>query len=314
MLYENAKKLYLVNCETSGKSKNTIESYERTLRFFGDYLSGRSVCNIDNITPSDLMDWKNKTATEVSSPTLRLYVTHLKGFFDFCFDMEFIPKNPFKKRVMEVVVKDTDRKDTTGHVLPEACFRPIFTNRAPSHTHRKAIERNRAILALLLTSGIRCENLCRLTLSDLFFMNGRIRIVDAKGGKNGEALFSGVAQKAVLEYIESGYRPDYLSTSDTLFGFFDGNGIWNPYSRNQMSTIVEAAVRGFTGKEGFRAHSMRHTCASVLSNNGLTDGEISTFLLHSDGTGAQVTNRYIARDNTALFAKADAIFYNLIFC
>ena len=164
----------------------------------------------------------------------------------------------------------------------------------------------------MITSGFRCESLCRLTYNDLDFVSGTIMVRNAKGGKNGEILLADIAIEAVGRYLNSGYRENDFPTEDTLFGFVDGNGIWTPYCREQMSSIVEAAVRGFTGSSGFRAHSMRHTCASLLSYGGMMDGEISKLLMHSDGTGAQVTNRYIERENGKLFEKANAIFNKLL--
>lgn len=314
MFYDAAKSLYISNCRASGKSHNTVESYERSLDLFSEWLRKKvSVYAIADITPGILLTWKSETAEMVSPSTLRLYVSHLRTFFEFCFEMEYIPKNPFKKKVMEVKVKDSDVKDTKTHVLSPICFKLIWSNDQPRDTHRKAIARNRAILMLLITSGIRCESLCNLRPADLDIENHRIRIENAKGGKNGEVVYSDVAFDAVQKYLLSGYHPESWGYGDTLFGFVDGNGIWNAYSRNQLSNIVEAAVRGFTGEIGFRPHSMRHTCASLLSANGLSDGEISVLLMHSDGTGAQVTNRYIDRDNTRLFDKANKVFSKLIY-
>ena len=311
MLYTSAVADYLVACESSGKSENTLESYRRTLDMFGAHLFKNGIINLEQITPAVLVAWRNLTAQRASAASLRLYVAHLKGFFDFCTDIEYVAKNPFKKKLMEVSVKAVDQKDTTSHVLTVVQFRTIFTNNSPRHTHKLSIARNRAILVLFITSGIRCENLCRLTQEDL--CGSSIRIQNAKGGKNGQVLFADAARDAVSQYLLSGYRPSYCAPSDTLFGFVDANGEWHPYSREQMSAIVEAAVRGFTGAKGFRAHSMRHTCASLLRAHGLSDGEVSILLMHSDGTGAAVTSRYISRSNQALFQKANAIFTRLIF-
>lgn len=313
MKYIPAVDEYLSLCRASGKSPNTLDSYARTLHFFGSYLTRHGIFETEDITPAVLASWKGEAASSVSPASLRLYVTHLKGFFDFCVDIEYVSKNPFKKKLMEVAVKDTDRKDTTSHVLTASQFRRIFENDSPRGTHRKAIARNRAILALAITSGIRCQSLCDLRLSDLDAVNHCIHLRNAKGGKNGEILMSSLAWNAVSDYLHSDYLPpEWFQNDDPFFGFVDASGIFTPYCREQMSAIIESAVRGFVGVSGFRAHSMRHTCASLLSAGGMTDGEISTLLMHSDGSGAQVTNRYIDRDNRALFVKADSIFRSML--
>lgn len=313
MLYASAVDHYINVCKASGKSHNTLESYSRTLRFFGQYLEASGVCSLESVTPDLLSAWKLRAAQSLSPASLRLYVTHLKCFFDFCRDIEFVTTNPFKKRVMEVAVKDSDRKDTLTHVLTPHQFRAIFQNDSPRHMHRSAIARNRAILAILITSGIRCESLCRLTQRDLDPASHSIRIQNAKGGKNGSVLLSDLAIRSLAHYRQScAALPTPPPPDGPLFGFVTASGSWSPYSRAHLSAVVEAAVRGFTGAAGFRSHAMRHTCASLLSASGLSDGEISTLLFHSDGTGAQVTNRYIARDSTALFHKANAAFETLL--
>lgn len=312
MKFESAVQDYLRNCSISGKSVTTLESYARTLRFFGQFLSSMGVEELSAISPSTLTSWKFRQAEQVSAATLRLYVTHLKGFFDFCTDMEYLDRSPFKKKLMEVSVKDSDQKDTTSHVLTPKQFAAVFVNDFPRSTHRRAIERNRAMLALLLTSGIRCQSLARLTMADLDASSHTIRVQNAKGGKNGEILYSTLAINAVDRYLRSGYLPQDWSCDQPLFGFVDGNGIWTPYCREQLSSIVESAVRGFCGVSGFRAHAMRHTCASLLSAAGLSDGEVSTLLMHSDGTGARVTSRYIDRSNAPLFCKANEAFKQLL--
>lgn len=315
MTYSDAVHQYLDLCKVSGKAESTLDSYARTLRFFGSFLMEHHVESIQCITPALLTSWKEETAQSVSPSSLRLYITHVKGFLDFCTDIEYLSKNPFKKKLMEVAVKDSDQKNTTSHILSVQQFRLVFTNDDPRGTHRQAIARNRAILALMITSGIRCKSLCSLRMADMDVLSRSISVQNAKGGKNGEILYSTIAINAVSDYIQSGYLPDLWyqdNQRNTLFGFVDGNGIWTPYCREQMSAIVEAAVRGFTGESGFRAHSMRHTCASLLSAGGMSDGEISRMLMHTDGSGAQVTNRYIERDNRELFEKANAIFNQIL--
>lgn len=312
MKYNQAVEHYLRNCEASGKSYNTINSYKSVLRVFGEYLDRQLISSVVSVTPDTLISWKSEAAGSVSPSSLRLYATIVNGFFSFCHEAGFIPANPYKAKLMQVAVKDSDRKDMLSHVITEQDFASIMLADRPAHMHRGAVARNKAIIALLVTSGIRCESLCRLTLSDLDYMAHSIRIVNAKGGKNDEILYSSVAFAAVQEYLASGYRPAEWTEEDTLFGFVDGSGIWTPYSRSQISNIVESSIRSFVGKSGFRSHAMRHTFASFLSNNGMSDGEVSVLLMHSDGTGAKVTSRYIKRDNSNLFKKADAIFNSIL--
>lgn len=312
MKYTEAVNAYISACKAGNKSDKTIESYTRTLRFFGDFLSSRELDSLESITPAVLLAWKEEQSAVLAVSSLRLYDTHLKGFFDFCVDIEFLNRSPYKKSLMDVKVTDADRKEYKNVVTADQ-FRMVLTNLHPSDMHVAAYARNRAILALLMTSGVRCDSLCRITPADLDWENGTISLENAKGGKNGNVLFSDVAQKLVREYLNSGLRPASCSDDEPLFGFFDQKhgGAWTRYSRTNISNVVEAAFRGFTSAEGFRSHAMRHSFASLLKDGGMKDGDISVLLMHSDGTGSAVTNRYIKRNNASVFQKANAIFNRL---
>ena len=116
MLYESAVKEYLSNCKASGKSSNTINSYSRTLDFFQSFLVEKHRNLVEEVTPALLSEWKQSISEHLNPSSLRLYCTHLKGFFDFCEDIEYVSKSPYKKKLMEVIVKESDRKNTTSHV------------------------------------------------------------------------------------------------------------------------------------------------------------------------------------------------------
>lgn len=308
MYYTKAVESYIHTLISANKAETTIQNYTRTLRSFGSYLDSVGIQNVEDIKPATLVDWKDEVGARISPSSLRLYVNHLHTFFEFCADIEFITRSPFKKSLMAVAVKESDCKDTSRNVLSEKEFRMVLTNQSPSFMHKKSYARNRAILTLFITSGMRCSSLCAITPDDLDWEQGTIRVRNAKGGKNGTVLFSDVAKSAIADYLHSGFRPASCTGSDTLFGFVDKSGSWLPFARNAMSNLVEAAARGFSGHAGVRTHALRHTAASLLRKCGFNDGEVSLFLMHSDGTGASVTNRYIARDYSALFDKANRIF------
>lgn len=308
MYYTKAVESYIHTLISANKAETTIQNCQRTLRFFGDFLAENGVQQVQDITPASLVAWKDAMSQKVAPSSLRLYVNHLHTFFEFCADIEFITRSPFKKSLMTVTVKESDCKDTSRNILSEKEFRMVLTNQSPSFMHKKSYARNRAILTLFITSGMRCSSLCAITPDDLDWEQGTIRVRNAKGGKNGTVLFSDVAKSAIADYLHSGFRPASCTGSDALFGFVDKSGSWLPFARNAMSNLVEAAARGFSGHAGVRTHALRHTAASLLRKRGFNDGEVSLFLMHSDGTGASVTNRYIARDYSALFDKANRIF------
>ena len=72
MKYLDAVTEYIALCKSSGKSESTIDSYSRTLRFFGAFLQSIQVDDLSAIIPATLTSWKGETANAVSPSSLRL--------------------------------------------------------------------------------------------------------------------------------------------------------------------------------------------------------------------------------------------------
>ena len=306
---EQAAALYLGNCKTSGKSADTVASYARTLRNLCDFLSSQGVSFAEDVNAVHLLAWKSDLSQRVSLTSLDLYLRHAKLFFDFCADADMVIKSPYKAASMAVnrsALRAAQAKPYEKN-LTEGDFRKILCNDAPANMHRSAYARNRAMLMLFLTSGMRNTSLRMLTPADLDWERGVIHVRVAKGGKSSDVLFADIAQQAVRAWMAQ--RPAYCTDSDTLFGFCrEGEQTWEPYSRQQISNMVCAAVQSFSGRQGERSHAMRHSMATLLQHRGMTQGEISILLMHSDENAPKVTSRYIEADYTPVFRKANAIF------
>ena len=57
MKYTEAVNAYISACKAGNKSDKTIESYTRTLRFFGDFLSSREMDSLESFSPAVLLAW-----------------------------------------------------------------------------------------------------------------------------------------------------------------------------------------------------------------------------------------------------------------
>lgn len=308
----NAVSAYLENCRVSGKSVDTISSYGRTLRSLSDFLSLQGICEMENVSSTHLLAWKADCANRLSITSLDLYLRHAKLFFDFCVDADILLKSPYKASVMAVnraAIRSALGKPYEKN-LSEQDFRNILENNAPKDMHRSTFTRNRAMLALFLTSGMRNTSLRLLTPDDLDWETGVVHVRVAKGGKSADVLFSDVAQQTMRKWLED--RPVACTNQEPIFGFFSKEGIWMPYSRQQVSEIVNAAVRGFAGVEGERSHALRHSMATMLQHRGMSQSEISILLMHSEDSAPKVTSRYIEADYSGVFKKANSIFNQIV--
>lgn len=312
MTIHNAIIMYLDSCTASGKSKETVASYRRTLVAMNEHMIDKhDVIYIEAVTPVMIDSFKCARAAEVSATSLNLYLAHLRVFFSWCTEMRIIPENPFNGHIkVERSALRAKQSEPYDHVLTEDQFRKILYNDHPAGMHKKYYAYNRALLVLLITTGIRISACTAITPADLDWTGSTIFIKSTKGGKSGTVPFVDIAKEAVAAYLASGIRPSNAQDHDPLFcADTSSSGAFLFMTREALSLRVERAVKGFCGVSGFHAHAMRHTCASLLANRGMPDREISALLMHStSGEGAAVTSRYITRDLSPIFHRANFTF------
>ena len=309
MKYTNAKETYIRYLEVSGKSATTIASYSATLEKFGAFLADQGIENVEEVKPLIVTAYMDMRSEQISATSLNLELTHVRCFFDYLFDMEVIDRSPVKKShaVNKSALREQQNQEYDG-IISKSEVVSIILNSHPANTRRAQINRNRALLMVFLSTGLRNESVREMRIGDLDFDGKRIKVNAAKGNKVGYAPLTDVAAHFIRLYLAD---HDELTADDYLFGF-ERDGEWLPFSRQQMSNTVEAAIKSYLPERtGIRSHALRHSFASLISNAGMSDGEVSRLLFHSDGTGASVTRRYISDDLSGLFQKVNAIFNKL---
>lgn len=302
-----ALKAFEQNCAASEKSARTVEFYRQGVKQLVSYLG--SDTPVSAVTPLQLLSYKAERAESVQITTLDAYLRAIRVFFDFCCDMRYIAESPCNKSL------DVNRRKLSmaqnlpyTKLLDEHDFHTIMTVDAPRYMPRKNVARNRAILAILLTSGIRSSGFCALTPADLYEKRNVIHVRCGKGGKTGDILYSDVAIRAVRAYLDTLQKQP--ADNEPLFCKATEPGV--PYNRTLLTETVQKAVERWTGKHGYRAHSMRHSMANILLRNGMRRADIGELLMHDDDEAPDVTRRYTGSDITRQLQEANAIFNLLV--
>lgn len=306
MTFEKSAETYIRSMKSTGKTPATVASYSGTLEKFGAFLEDQGIQNVEDVRPLTIMEYVESRSESISATTLNLELTHLRCFFSWAEDMEIIDRSPVKKsiKVEKSALREAQNKEYDGIISAEEVS-SILSNDHPANTYRSQYSRNAALLLVFLTTGLRNESVRELRVGDMDFAAKRIKVNAAKGNKTGYAPLCDIAIVALRAYLAD--HPA-LTADSYLFGF-EKDGEWKPFSRQQMSNTVEAAIKSYLPERmGIRSHALRHSFASLVSNGGLSDGEVSRLLFHSDGTGAAVTRRYITDDLSGLFSKVNGIF------
>lgn len=267
------------------KTAATIEGYSRTLDLYmKDY---------DELTTANLMAWRTEQSERVGLTSLNLYCQHLMYFCRFIkamdkdFDMpDFSIIMPDKRKVSKAKRKPYEHVMTCEQVVE------ILNSYKPKRCHNDTWPRNKAILTVFLTASCRNKELTAIRPCDLDYENGRVFLVDTKGGEERYAAFPKTAQKAVEDYLQSGYRPTTLTDEDPLFVTVQEDGAWSKFDRVVMSSLVERLVQKITGIPDIRSHALRHASASFMLTNNVPIDIVQKALGHS---AIQNTLRYAAR-------------------
>ncbi|MBN2787366.1 MAG: tyrosine-type recombinase/integrase [Paludibacteraceae bacterium] len=234
-----------------------------------------------------------------SPNTVSIYQLHLKNFFNYFLEKEIseISTEELKDYMhWQLQIKKSSSSYVNGSL---ACIKFLY-NRTLGIAHnfgkfprpklpkklpvilsqqevRKLIEstenlKHKAILMLLYTSGLRISEFLNLKVTDIDSSRMQIRVRGGKGQKDRYTLLSRVCLNLLRDYWRA-YRPKvYL---------IEGMKAGHPYSENSVRKIIDKGVKKAGIKKHIKIHSMRHSFATHLLENGLDIVHIKNLLGHT---------------------------------
>lgn len=268
---------------SAGRSSATVRTYKRAVDLFSEFLN-RSDRAGNEINPGTVAAFRADLAAAGLSPSsVRLYLSILAAFFsDVCRD-GIADKNPAAE------AEKPPRTPVRLDLLRGDEIRTLMGRKEPpAGLTRRTFPRDRAIISLLISAGLRSAELRGLRLCDLHADTGTITIERGKGGKPREIAFPLVAREAVDEYLQSGIRPAFAGETGFLFGTdADEKGkstngkTWKPFSSPGLLGLVKRYVRAAVGHDGIGVHDLRHAYASMAAEMGVPITYISRSMGHS---------------------------------
>ena len=150
--------------------------------------------------------------------------------------------------------------------------------------------RDRAILELLYSCGLRVTELCDLKIGDLFFGEGYIRVT-GKGDKQRLVPVSDIARDRIQLYLET--RHSARSGDDTLFLNNRGTRL----TRVMIFTIIRQAAKRAGIDKHISPHTFRHSFATHLLEGGANIRQVQELLGHEN---ILTTEIYTHLDSTHL--------------
>lgn len=263
-------------------SLNTIISYKDNLEKFHLFLREK---NIIDVTQKDIKEYL-KIIKNMNDRTRAHYITVLRSFYKFLLLNGYINVNPVENIVLPKLRKHLPKFLTVEEV-----------DKLLNIELQSALDyRNKAMLELLYATGVRISELLNLTLSSVSFEDDFIRIV-GKGNKERIIPVGEVAMEYLKLYIDL-YRNDLLKNKNSEYLFLNIFG--NPISRQGFFKIIKKECLKKNINQEIGPHTLRHSFASHMINNGADLRIVQELLGHSDISTTQIythlSNEKIKKD------------------
>ena len=161
--------------------------------------------------------------------------------------------------------------------------------------------RNKAIVLLMLDTGVRASELCNATIGDCDLQSSRIKVF-GKGRKERIIEFSPITGKAIWKYLAGRQNRE---AGDWLFLTDDGRKM----GRNTLALLI-ARIGERAGVKGAHPHRWRHTFAVMALMNGMDAFTLQSSLGHSS---MEMVRRYlnVAQVDTARIQRRSSPVANL---
>ena len=256
---------YLLDLSLKGYSPNTIQTYKSILHSFNEYIQSKKH-DTNNEMLQNIKQYLvyMKNEKKVTQNYLHLVATVIRNLFEYEQNQLFL-EIPVPKRTKSLP-KALNEKEVQKLIH----YRDDMIDLEVMDWKQELLLRNKLIIMLLYSTGLRVSELVHIKLVDIDFLENNIRVT-GKGAKDRVVLFDNETRELLKVWLD-------FRSSDSDYLFFNKHG-------GMISTrIVQNMVRGYgfdcLGKR-VTPHMLRHSFATHLLKNGVDIRGIQLLLGHS---------------------------------
>jgi len=282
--YEN----YLTKVKQA--SENTIASYMRDIRQFANWLNASENLDVVDATQLNIANYLTYLESEgKTGATVSRSLASLKNFYAYLVSSGFLEKTP----VTDIHISRGDKK--LPQILSSREIELLLAQ--PSCVDAKGY-RDKAMLEVMYATGIRVSELIDLDIDDVNLEQG---IIKCNGSKKNRIIpmYPG-ALKALGVYIKD-IRSGMIASSDEPALFVNVNGarmsrqgFWKILKYYQATAHIEKEIT---------PHTLRHSFAVHLLENGADLGSLQELMGHSDISSTQMYTHMINQKLKAVYEK-----------
>ncbi len=275
-------------------SKLTIDAYRADLNSWADFATDnrRDELSPETITASDLRLWIGHLAGNLkNSPrTIRRKASALRAFFRFMMQRHGLASNPASTLTLAKTSKDLPVYIRTGEMAGVLADGDTAADEAADTLDADFVDtRDRLIVDLLYSSGMRCSELINLRDVDTDTRKGELKVL---GKRNKQRIIPIGPQ--LSQAIDS-YRRLRDSSAATAISAYDreapllvGRSGQPLYRRIVYRIVNKALTEGGVHASRLSPHVLRHSFATDMLNSGAPINSVSQLLGHSSLASTQI--------------------------
>lgn len=262
------------------KSIHTVSSYTTAIKKFVDNMNIISFDDLKNITPVQCRNHQGILRQTLSASSTNANIRPLRAMYNWFVENEYMEVSPWSK------VKDLKQPKTIPNFLTEEEVGLMIG----------ACEniKEKLIIALLITTGLRRNELISLKMSDVV---GNHILINGKGNKQRRLVLQPGVLDLLKKYMEKRIKKYGTDSPYLLLS----NGGKRPYAGVSIACKIKSIMKraGFTEERmaEIHTHSLRHTFVANLFESGADIYAAQSALGHSN---LNTTQRYAHLRNSAL--------------
>lgn len=258
-------------------SPHTIQAYQNDLQQFLRYIeTACGIVDFTEITHHHVRSWMASMMEEsYSARSVRRKISTLKTWFHFLLKRGEVESNPMLKVNVPKIEKRLPavvRPEKLNLLLTEIDFGADF----------KGL-RNRLIIEMLYTTGMRRSELLHLNIEDINFPQRQLKVM-GKGNKQRLIPFGKALDNCIEDYLAIRKKTFPESTEKKIFLTQKAK----PLYPKMVYNIVVASLSKVTSLKQKGPHVLRHSFATHLSENGADLNAIKELLGHSNLAATQI--------------------------
>ncbi|SVA72597.1 uncharacterized protein METZ01_LOCUS125451 [marine metagenome] len=257
-------------------SPRTLEAYQRDLKHYLSFIVDKDIISLSNISQMHIREYiRSLNEKGLAASSIARIFSSIRSYHKFLSAENFVNENP------TLILTSPKAPKKLPHVLMEEEISAIINAVVETFQYAK---RDKAIIEMLYSCGLRVSELCALSLNNLYLNDDMIRIM-GKGSKERLLPVGGRAKNFLNDYLIH-CRPGIQKDKGSSSVFLSRNG--NPLTRAMINNILRkwSQVAGIS--KSVSPHTLRHSFATHLLEGGADLRFVQALLGHSDISTTQI--------------------------